>query len=91
MMLLFLKMVRDEISRSRELHGDLHSAHEALGVMMEEWSEVKREIYNKKLDKGKLLEELVQLAAMCGKTAIDCGLLDSLENEHIQIATPDRL
>ncbi len=76
---MFLELVEKELKRSRELHGNLHSVHEALGVLDEEFFEAKLEIYKKKLDKEALLTELVQLAAMCAKTAEDCGLFNKVD------------
>lgn len=71
----FLQLVEAEVERSRLKHGDLKSAHELLGVLDEEFFEVKLEIYKQKIDKEALLKELVHLAAMCCKYSIDGELI----------------
>lgn len=58
------------------MHGNLHSAHEGLGVLEEEFWEFKLEVFKKHIDKKAMLEELVQIAAVCGKLAQDIGLLE---------------
>jgi len=72
---MFLKLVEEEIERSRKQHGNIHSAHEGLGVLEEEFWELKLEIFKKKHDKKAMLGELVQVAAMCAKIAQDMRLL----------------
>lgn len=72
----FLTLVAEEVERSRKKHGNLHSAHEGLGVLEEEFWEVKQEIFKNKYDKSALLGELVQVAAMCAKLVEDIKLLE---------------
>ena len=71
---MFLKLVEDELHRSRTKHGDMRSVHEGLGIIEEEFWEVKQEIFKSKHDKAALGKELVQLAAMCMKLYYDMGL-----------------
>lgn len=78
---MFLKLVQEEIERSRQKHGNLHSAHEGLGVLEEEFWELKLEVFKNKHDKQAMLSELVQVAAMCAKMATDIGLLDEPRTE----------
>jgi len=73
---MFFKLAEAEIARSRELHGNIHNAHEGLGILEEEFWEFKLEVFKKHIDKKAMLEELVQVAAVCGKLAKDIGLLD---------------
>ena len=75
----FLELVEEEINRSRAIHGNIHSAHEALGIIDEEFEEVRKEIHQRHLNKENLLKELVQLAAMCAKAADDIGCLTTYE------------
>jgi hypothetical protein len=64
--------IASELERSRTKHGNIRSAHEALGIIEEEWYECKLEIFRSKLDKDALKKELIQVAAMCLKTIEDC-------------------
>ena len=73
---MFQELVKKELERARGLYPNIHSTHEALGVILEEFEEFKDEVKRKKIDKAKMLSELVQIAAMCQKASEDCGLLD---------------
>lgn len=75
----FAQLVEAELARARAKHGSIRGPHEALGVILEEFDELKAEIYRKVLDREATLEELVQLAAMCRKAAEDLELLDEPE------------
>ncbi len=65
---ILAKEINDEIDR--EILMDLRNNDE-------EFWEVKQEIFKKELDKKALLQELVQVAAMCCKLAEDIKLLES--------------
>lgn len=69
----FEKMVKKEINRAVSMHGPMKSAHEGYSVMLEEmdelWDEIKKK-KEKRKDK-KMLEEVVQLAAMAQRFALD--------------------
>jgi hypothetical protein len=73
---MFSNLVEKEIERSRKIHGNIHSFHEGLGIIYEEYSEFRDEIFEKKHNKEAILEELVQLAASCRKLAEDMNLLE---------------
>ncbi len=75
----FLDIVRCEANRARSMHGHIRSTHEGLGLIEEEWWEVKQEIFKKVPDKAEMLKELSQVAALCTRFAEDCGLL---RHEH---------
>ncbi len=75
--ILFLDDVRKEVDRSRELHGNINSLHEAFGIIYEEFiKEFGDEVFKKKHDHTRMREELVQIAAMCAKTVEDCLTVD---------------
>lgn len=67
----FLDLVKEELKRAEEKHGGMSSHHEAYAVIQEEvdeyWDMVK--LQNNKRDSQAMLIELVQIAAMCAKTA----------------------
>lgn len=72
----FSEMVELELMEARlKFPAGFHSGHEAYGVILEEldefWDEVKRQRPNPVL----LLKELIQIAAMCERTAEDLGLM----------------
>lgn len=74
---MFQKLVTKELDRARKLYPNIHSSHEALGVILEEFEEFKDEVKKKNIDKEKMLSELVQIAAMCQKTSEDLKLYES--------------
>lgn len=71
----FFKLASEEVERSRNKHGNISSIHEGLGILEEEFWEVKQEIFKNKHDKPALLKELIQVAAMCAKLAKDAKLI----------------
>lgn len=74
----FLDMVETELAKAREKHATpFHNAHEAFAVIYEELDEFWDEVRAQKHDKGKLLKELIQTAAMCYRAAEDLHLMDS--------------
>ena len=77
----FLDRVERETMRAAAKHPTLNSAHEAYAVILEEVDEFKAEVWKQTSarDRGTMLTELVQIAAMATRTAIDLGLLDALE------------
>ena len=68
--------VRKEMERAISMHGPLQSAHEAYGVINEEfeefWDEVKKKRHNR--NKKMMREELIQTAAMCCRAIYDLKL-----------------
>lgn len=73
----FAALVRRELASAREGHNPINSLHEGYAVILEEMDEVWDEIKKKRSqrDPAKLLAELVQIAAMCQRTAEDCALV----------------
>jgi len=81
---LVLTSIEEEVQRARKLHPSINSLHEAYAVIMEEvdefWDEVKinprklspQEARDRRI--ANMKKELVQVAAMCIRTIIDCNL-----------------
>lgn len=74
----FLGLVRTEIRRARTKHAtNIHNVMEGYAVIYEElcefWEECRKQ--NDKRDPAEMLKELVQVAAMCMRTAEDCNLI----------------
>ena len=71
-----MKLVETELARARSLFKPIHSPHEALGVVQEEFDEFKEEVYAFNLGKGRdtrpaMKKELVQLATMALRAILD--------------------
>lgn len=74
----FLAMVGHEVRRAREIHPQrIFNVMEGSGIIREEFEEFWEEVRRKHSERNKkaMLEELVQIAAMCARTAEDCGLV----------------
>lgn len=74
----FARMVDHELSSARSLHPIPHrSFHESYAIILEEleefWEEVKKKPDDR--DRRLLLDELVQIAAMCQRAAEDSMLV----------------
>jgi hypothetical protein len=71
----FPALVKAELERARRLHpGNQRCLHEAYGVLQEEVDEFWDLVKFKKPDPKKVLEELVQVAAMAQRSAEDLEL-----------------
>jgi NTP pyrophosphatase (non-canonical NTP hydrolase) len=72
----FNSMVEAEVASAREKHAPINSAHEGYSVILEELDEFWEEVRKKRVDrsKGKMLSELIQVAAMAQRTAEDLQL-----------------
>jgi hypothetical protein len=72
----FFSHVRDELAIAQSDHAPLHSAHEGFAVILEEVDELKAEVWKgpKQRDPEAMRCELVQIAAMCARMAIDLDL-----------------
>ena len=71
-----MKEVTTELERARSLFKPIHSPHEALGIIREEYLEWEAEVYAFNLGKGRdtrpaMRKELVQLATMALRTVLD--------------------
>ena len=76
---LLMVQVEQELARARSLFKPIHSPHEGLGVVREEYIEFEKEVFAFNLAKGRdtrpaMRKELIQLATMAL-----CTILDALE------------
>ena len=77
--------VATELARARELFKPIHSPHEGLGIVQEEFEEFKLEVYAFNMAKGRdtrpaMRKELIQLATMALRTILDALEFDPREN-----------
>jgi NTP pyrophosphatase (non-canonical NTP hydrolase) len=72
----FADAVKRELQAARKGNPPMHSLHEGYAVIMEEVEEFWAEVMRKPAERNKkrLAEELMQVAAMCQRTAEDLGL-----------------
>jgi hypothetical protein len=56
--------------KSQERYGDFASTHEALGVALEEWDELRAEVHANNL--SLVRKEAIDLAAVCVRLAYAC-------------------
>ena len=74
---IFMQDVLGELSTAVLRHGPLASAHEAFAVLLEEVEEFKVEVFKKRSvrDPAAMRSELVQIAAMAVRAAVDLKLV----------------
>lgn len=72
----FAELVRIELEKARSKFGAQRVAHESLGVIREEYLEFEKEVFAQVQDRGRMLSELIQIAAMCQRAAEDLDLLN---------------
>lgn len=74
---MFQEKVRIELTEARSSHERINSAHEAYSVILEELDEFWEQVRMKReaRDKGEMLKELVQIAAMAQRAAEDLELI----------------
>jgi hypothetical protein len=77
---MFLSLVGWEVARARTKHPKpINSLHEGYAVILEEldefWDACRQQ--SKDRDPRAIRDELIQIAAMCLRTAEDCGLMES--------------
>lgn len=72
----FLDLVAGELAKAEAKHAPIHSAHEAIAVIREEYLEAEKEVFAQHVDRAAFLKELIQLAAMCARAAKDLGLME---------------
>ena len=69
----FSKDVQKELLHARSLHAPINSAHEGYSVILEELEEFWEEVRKRRGERNeeRMLDELVQVAAMAQRTAED--------------------
>ena len=71
----FPERVAAELARARQKHSDMNSAHEAYAVILEEldefWEAVKTDDQKFSDGQSRMVDELVQIAAMTQRAAED--------------------
>lgn len=74
----FVTAVKVELGLAESRHRSLNSLHEAFAVILEEVDELWELCRRRSEDRQRnaVLGELVQIAAMCWRAAIDLGLCD---------------
>lgn len=73
---LFNKLVEIELEKARKGHPiPMHSVHEGIAVIEEEFIELRTEVFKKHTRRLALLEECVQIAAMCQRFAEDLSII----------------
>jgi hypothetical protein len=80
----FAELVVDELADAREAHDPINSAHEGYSVILEELDEYWEQVRAKRAarSRDRMLEELVQVAAMAQRTAEDLGLVVEIAMSH---------
>ena len=66
-----LQRIRMEFLRASSIHPVLHSKHEALAVIEEEFLELREDIFEKYHADTDIREEATQTAAMCMRLMVD--------------------
>ena len=79
--------VATELARARELFKPIHSPHEGLGVVREEYIEFEKEVFAFNMAKGRdtrpaMRKELIQLATMALRTILDALEFDPTAEEN---------
>lgn len=65
-----------ELQKAREKHPPIVSVHAGYAIILEELEEFWDEVKKQQRDKPKMMEELIQVAAMCQRVAEDLHLND---------------
>jgi hypothetical protein len=71
-----LEDVEFETEKARDHYPNMTTAHEALGIIREEYVEFEQEVFKKQHlhDKARMRKELTQVAAMCVRAIVDLRL-----------------
>lgn len=75
----FSDLVLAELARARAAYGPISTIHEAFGLIYEQLDQFTDLLKLKRRDAHRLLHELVQIAAMCQRSAEDLCLLPAPE------------
>lgn len=87
----FLKLAAQTIHEARAEHPNIHSAHEALGLILEEYREFEGHVFAAKaLDRPELLRHLLDLARISAIAAEDLGCIEWVRSTYYSAAARDR-
>lgn len=80
----FQELVEKELKEARKAFPNINSAHEGYAVILEEVRELETQVFKRpELRSAEaMLKELVQIAAMCQRTAEDYSLLPARTEEY---------
>lgn len=86
--------VQTELERARKLFKPIHSPHEGLGVVEEEFIEFRDEVFKFNLGKGRdtrpaMRKELIQLATMALRTILDAMQFDPTAEPESELGNAD--
>lgn len=82
-MVLAVEACKRELVRAKELHADMHSAHEGYAVILEELDELKAEVWKRNKDVNLMREEALHVAAMALRFIVDvCNKPSSKREEY---------
>jgi hypothetical protein len=76
----FPMLVEAELLSATEKFGFINSLHEGYAVILEELDEFWDAVKTKESTQTEILNELVQVAAMCLRTAMDCIIIEKPED-----------
>ena len=69
------ELVAAELASAMANHRAFNSSHEGLAVLLEEFEELKHEVFQRDQDAARMREEAVQVAAMAIRFLVDvCGV-----------------
>jgi len=77
-----LKEIIDHCEASQDRYGDFASAHEALGVALEEWTELINAVHANKLES--IRDEAIDLAAVLIRLANQCRTSENLKKRSVK-------
>lgn len=65
--MIFGELVQGKLVRANRIHGEFTSLHEGISAIREKYLELEQEIFKKDPKYTYLIDEVVQLGAMCHK------------------------
>ena len=77
-----LREILDHCEKSQERYGNFASVHEALGVALEEWTELVSAVHANKIESVRM--EAIDLAAVLIRLAGQCRNSDNLRKRSVK-------
>lgn len=78
----FFQEVEGHADLAKQRYGDFASAHEALGVALEEWNELQDAIRANAIES--IREEAIDLAAVLFRLAVQCRTHESFKRRSVK-------